>query len=278
MSPGACNAEHLVPQEALDNEQGLNILRPVATLPALGSLWIQKFREFPLPITEGMNLDTGDHARRANRHRSVGFGLGRLVHGGWRRVRRQLKSSAEPRIFAGWAWKRVRLAFFGTPNLSQKVIFHFVPTVQVRLQELVPAFHNGGRAQFYLDKETGQVLMDFEACMYNEQGEDIHHCLVDTPSRFIAIESIGSRETMKMMRDFIQRCSGAEIKPQLEEALNSQRPFQNFRNVVSDNFECRKEWLLFEEEYTEKLAHDWLREHHVDAELVLPEKSITEQT
>jgi len=149
--------------------------------------------------------------------------------------------------------------------------------VPVRLQELVPAFHNGGRAHFYLDKETGQVLMDFEECMYNEQGEDIHHCLIETPSRFIQIESIGHRETMKMMREFIQSCSHGEIMQKLEEALNSQRPFQNFRNIVSDNLECRQEWLLFEEEYTKKLARDWLHEHQVDAELVLPDKTEAQQ-
>ena len=146
-----------------------------------------------------------------------------------------------------------------------------MPKIQVRLQELVPAFSNGGRAKFFLDQETGQVLMDFEECMYDERGDDIHFCLMDTPSRFIEIESIGSRETMKMMREFIERCTHGEIRQQLEEALASQRPFQNFRNVVGDNFDCRKEWLKFEEEYTEKLAHDWLKEHKVDAELVLPD-------
>lgn len=145
-----------------------------------------------------------------------------------------------------------------------------MPKIRVHLHELVPAFHNGGKAHFYLDKQTGQVLMDYEGAMYDEQGDDIRQALVENPLRFVEIESIGKGETLRMMRAFIDQCAAGPIRTQLEQALQSQRPFQNFRNIVGSYPECAREWQKFEGKYTKSLARQWLKDHGVDATLYVP--------
>lgn len=144
--------------------------------------------------------------------------------------------------------------------------------IQVHIHELVPAFHNGSTsAQFYLDRETGQVLLDFDGMMYDDQGEDIRHLLGEKPERFVQIESIGSRDTEKMMRAFIESEPDKEACKALLEALSTNRPFQNFRNALGDYPEVRQRFYEFEGKWVENLARTWIRHHGVDAELIVPD-------
>ena len=62
----AGDAEHLVAKEALDGENGFEVLGPVAALTALGADRVQIGMEFLFPVAEGMGLHLGDAARRAD--------------------------------------------------------------------------------------------------------------------------------------------------------------------------------------------------------------------
>jgi hypothetical protein len=143
--------------------------------------------------------------------------------------------------------------------------------VQVNIHELVPAFHNGSRnARFFLDRKTGQILLDFDNLMLDDLGDDMRHLLASDPKRFVEIDSIGSQDTMRMMRKFAEVDPSKEACRALVEALDSTRPFQNFRNVVSAYPDVAERWFEFEEKWTENLARQWLRDNEVDAELVIP--------
>ena len=150
--------------------------------------------------------------------------------------------------------------------------------IQVNIHELVPAFHNGSKsARFFLDRNTGQILLDFDGLMLDDLGDDIRHVLEEDPIRFVQIDSIGSRETMRMMKEFIDNDPNPTACQDLKEALESGRPFQNFRNVVGAYPELAERWFEFEQKYTENLAREWLRQNKVDAELVIPEPETPEE-
>jgi len=147
-----------------------------------------------------------------------------------------------------------------------------MPDPQVHLHELVSAFHNGGAATFYLDRETGQVVMDYEGTMYDDEGADIHSVLLQSPSRFLEIDRIGSRETLRMMQDFIAQEKSQEARVALQQALNSQRPFQSFRDTLYNFPPTRKRWYAYEERRVQEMAQKWLTEHAVNAKLFTPGK------
>ncbi|HEY3782140.1 MAG TPA: UPF0158 family protein [Fimbriimonadaceae bacterium] len=143
--------------------------------------------------------------------------------------------------------------------------------VQVNIHELVPAFHNGSRnARFFLDRKTGQILLDFDNLMLDDMGDDMRHLLASDPARFVEIESIGSQDTMRMMRKFAEVDPHPEACRAMVVALDSTRPFQNFRNVVGAYAAVAERWYEFEQKWVENLARQWLRDHHVDCELVIP--------
>jgi hypothetical protein len=142
--------------------------------------------------------------------------------------------------------------------------------IKVRLNDLVAAFHNGGQARFFLDNKTGEVLMDFEGAMYNERGDSIRHLLEEQPERFIEISSIGMRETLRMVNDFIRSEESGTVKDALERALATSRPLQNFRNALNDVPAARRRWYKFEQDRIEQMARQWLLDNKVNAKLVLP--------
>jgi hypothetical protein len=47
---GSGDAEHLLSQQSLDQEDGLNVLRAIPTLPARGPGWMEEVGELALPV------------------------------------------------------------------------------------------------------------------------------------------------------------------------------------------------------------------------------------
>ena len=74
-----------------------------------------------------------------------------------------------------------------------------------------------------------------------------------------------------MMRKFIEVEPIPPACQALKDALDSTRPFQNFRNVVGAFPEVAERWYEFEQKWVENLARQWLREHDVNADLLIPE-------
>lgn len=62
------DTEHLVAEESLDQEEGLNILWAVTALTAGGSFRIEEIGELTLPISERVDFDARDETCRADRY------------------------------------------------------------------------------------------------------------------------------------------------------------------------------------------------------------------
>ena len=71
MSPSSGDGEHFVAKQALDREDGLDVLWPIASLTAFSSNRSQECFKLALPVSEGMDLYAGDAASNTDAHRLV---------------------------------------------------------------------------------------------------------------------------------------------------------------------------------------------------------------
>jgi hypothetical protein len=78
----------------------------------------------------------------------------------------------------------------------------------------------------------------------------------------IGIEPLDSHESYKIMEGFVDQLSDLDLSQRLAFALNNQKPFANFKNLVDDSayrqdwFDYRQKWL---EEYVYKFLEDAIK-------------------
>lgn len=73
MLPRPRDAEHLLTKKTLQEQDDLNVLGPVAALPALGAQRGEELGELALPIAQRVDLDAGHLARGADADRLLSF-------------------------------------------------------------------------------------------------------------------------------------------------------------------------------------------------------------
>jgi len=127
--------------------------------------------------------------------------------------------------------------------------------------ELILAMHSNVDfdATWYLDKESGEVLLDRD-----ENGEVIE-AMADDP-RYLRIELIPSHEAFGVMEDFVDELDDELVAQKLSQALSGRKPFRAFKDALFDFPEVRVAWFAFEEEADLRRAREWCENHGIIAE------------
>ena len=128
---------------------------------------------------------------------------------------------------------------------------------------------------YFLDLENGNVVSlsrdyfeeEFEEDPVDSDGYN-HEIVENNPDRFIFIDSIDSRESFKIMEDFVSTILNDLIKNTLSSALSKRKPFRNFKDELNHLPEIQKEWHKYHEMEMEKIAHEWLEDNDIKAELI----------
>ena len=129
---------------------------------------------------------------------------------------------------------------------------------------------------YFLDLENGNVVSLFRNDMDDEFEEEdppdlcgYNREIVDNnPDRFIVIDPIDSRESFKIMEDFVSTVLNDVIKNALISALSKRKPFRNFKDELNHLPEIQKEWYKYHGIEMEKIAHEWLEDNNITAELI----------
>ena len=78
---------------------------------------------------------------------------------------------------------------------------------------------------------------------------------------FKEIESLSSKDSFKIMEDFVEQLSDkVPLKFQLINALNHKKPFRHFKFVIDNSREYRQAWFDFKREW----LHNWIQEKFND--------------
>lgn len=112
-------------------------------------------------------------------------------------------------------------------------------------------------AAWYLDRETGDVLLDHEA------SEDLPEDFGDDP-RYLYIEPMPAHLAYEVMADFVATLPGGPLAKALDRALQGRKPFRHFKDVLLDYPAERVAWFKYSDAENLGLAEAWCRDHGIE--------------
>ena len=158
--------------------------------------------------------------------------------------------------------------------------------------ELEEGFDNSSyEFDYYLDTETGQVLMVTEEArmqletVYQQYGNvdegevfdlaavlsqtdlqewqqqdviDADKIEADLGSRYLAVPRRGSREAYQIMRDFIVTVEDDPLKERLWQAISGRGAFRYFKDVLYQHPDEQKRWFAYQDARLKKEMREWL--------------------
>lgn len=112
-------------------------------------------------------------------------------------------------------------------------------------------------AAWYLDRETGDVLLD------HEDGDEMPEGFEDDP-RYLHIEALPSHVEYGVMEDFLETLPAGRIAEALARALAGRKPFRHFKDALFDYPDVRQTWFTFRDAAYLGLAAEWCEEHGIE--------------
>ena len=74
--------------------------------------------------------------------------------------------------------------------------------------------------------------------------EDINE-IEENFDKYFEFEKMDSRESFRIMEDFVETVKDEKLKDKLELGLSLSKPFRNFKDIIDDENEYRKRWFEF---------------------------------
>jgi len=150
--------------------------------------------------------------------------------------------------------------------------------LKVDLEMIANAMEDVARMDmdYYLDKETGEVIITSEETFgYAEeededkiredlpdwQKEDIElakDILFNNPDRYICIPERPPYEGYNLMVEFAEKVEDELLREKLSIALDGKGAFRRFKNVIADYPDYREKWFKFKDERLNKKVIEWL--------------------
>lgn len=123
------------------------------------------------------------------------------------------------------------------------------------LGELIDAYlDNSIERPYYLDFQTGQVVIDWDESYTGEPGIDWED--EANEERYVDVPKITSDEAYYVRVQFAKRTeSDPELK--LFDALEGYKPFRRFKDVLYE-LDLWDEWNRFERQYAEEQIKLWM--------------------
>ncbi|MDI1278122.1 UPF0158 family protein [Methylobacter sp.] len=116
---------------------------------------------------------------------------------------------------------------------------------------------------FFLDTETGDILLSTEGLDDNDLPEDLE----DNP-RYRLIDSLASHESFQIMEDFVDELGDTKEAGKLRDALNRRKPFRQFNDTLHEHTNLSDAWYAFEQQELKRLAEEWCEENGIKTEWV----------
>lgn len=116
---------------------------------------------------------------------------------------------------------------------------------------------------FYLDTETGDILLSTEGLDDGDVPEDLE----DNP-RYRLIGPFASHESFQIMEDFVDSLGDTKEAGRLQDALNRRKPFRQFKDTLHEHTKLSDAWYAFERRELKRLAEEWCEENRIKVEWV----------
>lgn len=156
--------------------------------------------------------------------------------------------------------------------------------LKIDLELLVQSFsfNEDDLAKEYLDTYTGDIInipSELDKVVQGEQDEeeleqwqrellkDAYAVKNDEEERYILIPNIDETYNNNIMVSFTKEIVSSEnLRDRLLNALNSNQPERNFKNILFEHEAELVKWEAYEEEKAEEYAANWLRKIDIELE------------
>lgn len=129
------------------------------------------------------------------------------------------------------------------------------------MDDLVEAYlDNNFEHPYYLDLQTGQVILDMDELYTGEPGIDWDD--EENEERYIGIPKIDSNEAFYVMTKFAQRTE-SDPEDKLFNALDGYKPFRRFKDTLYE-LDLWDEWNKFEYKYAEEMIKSWIERFDIN--------------
>lgn len=140
--------------------------------------------------------------------------------------------------------------------------------IRIDVEDLIMALDDhSGLVEWYLDRETGEVLRRSDELL-GEEDEELGARIETNPGCYAPIEPLPSREAWQAMADFAAGVSDERARRSLERAVHGERPFRRFKEVLFDYPDERERWFRFKDDAYRRYAAAWLVDNDIEALLV----------
>jgi len=101
----------------------------------------------------------------------------------------------------------------------------------------------------YLNIETKEIksIIDFDN-NYDADTEPWEEDIKEIEKncdKYLEFEKMDSRESFQVMEEFVVTVDDEELRKKMELGLSLSKPFRNFKNIIDDENEYRKNWFSF---------------------------------
>ena len=129
------------------------------------------------------------------------------------------------------------------------------------MDEIIAAYlDNNFEHPYYLDLQTGQVILNMDEAYTGEPGIDWDD--EENEERFIDIPKIDSNEAFYVMTKFAQRTE-SDPEDKLFDALNGYKPFRRFKDALYE-LDLWDEWNKFEHKFAKEVIQSWMERFELD--------------
>ncbi len=135
--------------------------------------------------------------------------------------------------------------------------------LKIDFDELCSAVEdNSYENEYYLDRETGEILLLSEYVDDEERGK-LKDRIDDNPDRYERIPKAEPREGYEDMQAFIATVDDERLAELLEVAVNGRGAFRRFKDVLLNYPEARERWFQFQDNRIQERAREWLGDINV---------------
>lgn len=128
----------------------------------------------------------------------------------------------------------------------------------VDLEELVIAFEAEGELQWYLDMETGEVILVGREYEPADHGGLTATEIETDPLRFARVPPADPQHAVDDMRGFAASVDDAQLKESLDIALSAPKPERRFKTALSWLPEQLARWHAWRQQHCQRRVKTWL--------------------
>ena len=135
--------------------------------------------------------------------------------------------------------------------------------MKVKLSDILEAFEMNDRySEYFIDKETGEVVQINDMMMTADEKEEVCDRLDE--HGFYRLPSSYDIRDFDLMGGFIDTLSGSS-RSRLLEAVSNRHPFSSFKNELR-KLHMEEKWYAFQADSYKRMAINWCKEHDVEYE------------